>query len=126
MMAHDDKQEDRRIFESMLSKNRTLDELEEQKKMGIRQRMREIAQDNKRRMAEDPSRDSVLQREAMQTLVSIPIGNPEEDSSRRESNKKEMLDFYNQHVQEKRMRELREKERDKQLLEAQRDLASKE
>jgi len=41
----------------------------------------------------------------MHTLASIQIGNPEEQNDlRRHTNKKELLDFYNQHMQEKRER----------------------
>lgn len=42
MLAHDDKEEDRRMFESMISKNRRLDQLEEQKKQAIQQRLKDI------------------------------------------------------------------------------------
>jgi len=42
-------------------------------------------------MEEASSKNNILQREGMQTLVSLSIGNPEEGDDRRKQNKKQEL-----------------------------------
>ncbi len=52
----------------------------------------------------------------MNTLVSLPIGSPEEEAAKKNHNKKELLEFYSKHMEAKKERERLEKEQDKELL----------
>lgn len=106
----------------MVSKNRALDTTEQLKQRELRQRLKEVTDENKRRWDDDKKRESLLQKEAERSLASIQIGNPEEEGLRRHSNRKDLLEFYSRHMQEKRQKELQEKQHDKELLSKQQSI----